>query len=201
MLNVHNIGGEFSWIVRKPQRPVKKNYIHLKDWMSWTIQAWSGVDSWRNEENILLEVGGVLQNRPIDFNVKFSKKLKSWSTLKLNNWKLVKAIKKTRSNFEGLNILKRWEVEWLKMVEIWRRRYISKVVKIWGMVEFCPIDSHVKNWGIKSWITQKIKKFEKIRKMSNNVLNESKVLEVERLKKVKNWRSYRVPKNGGRKIP
>ena len=43
--------------------------------MSWTIQAWSGVDSWRNEENILLEVGGVLQNRPIDFNVKFSKKL------------------------------------------------------------------------------------------------------------------------------
>ena len=169
--------------------------------MSWTAQCLNGFNWWKIEENIRAEVGGGLRPPPIGCNVKFVEKLKSWSTLKLNNWKLEEAIKKTRSNFEGLNVLTRREVEWLKMVENWKRRYMWKEVKIWGMVELCPIDSHVKKWGIKSWITQKIKKFEKIRKMSNNVLNESKVLEVEWLKKVKNWRSYRVPKNGGRKIP
>ena len=39
----------------------------------------------KNEENIMLEVEGVLQNCPIDFNVKFSQKLKSGSPLKLDN--------------------------------------------------------------------------------------------------------------------
>ena len=108
--------------------------------MSWTFQALSWVVSWKNEENIVLEVEGVLQNCPIDFNVKFSEKLKSCSTLKLNNWKLEEAIKKTTGNFEGLNVLKRWEVEWLKKVENWRRRYISKVMS----VSTSPIDSNVK---------------------------------------------------------
>ena len=42
----------------------------------------------------MLEVEGVLQNCPIDFNVKFSQKLKSGSPLKLDNWKSVEAIEK-----------------------------------------------------------------------------------------------------------
>ena len=62
--------------------------------MSWTFQALSWVVSWKNEENIVLEVEGVLQNCPIDFNVKFSQKLKSGSPLKLDNWKSVEAIEK-----------------------------------------------------------------------------------------------------------
>ena len=37
--------------------------------MSWTIQDWTEIDSWKIEEDVVLEVGGVLQNRSIDFNV------------------------------------------------------------------------------------------------------------------------------------
>ena len=62
--------------------------------MSWTFQALSWVVSWKNEENIMLEIEGMLQNCPIDFNVKFSQKLKSGSPLKLDSWKSVEAIEK-----------------------------------------------------------------------------------------------------------
>ena len=147
MENFINFWAGLSWIVQKWQYMVLIQKCTIKSWMSWTAQCLNGFNWWKIEENIRAEVGGGLRPPPIGCNVKFVEKLKSWSTLKLNYWKLVKAIKKTRSNFEGLNVLTRREVEWLKMVENWKRRYISKEVKIWGMVELCPIDSHVKNWA------------------------------------------------------
>ena len=58
------------------------------------FKPWVGLLAEKNEENIVLEVEGVLQNCPIDFNVKFSQKLKSGSPLKLDNWKSVEAIEK-----------------------------------------------------------------------------------------------------------
>ena len=104
--------------------------------MSRTAETLNGFNSLKIEEEIMVEVGS---------NVEISQKLKSRSTLKLHGWRLVEAIKNPTSNFEGVNVPNSWKVEWLKMVENWRRRYISKEVKVWRVVEHGPIDSHVKN--------------------------------------------------------